>query len=251
MKVASTAWQDKIERAELLASQTIGAAEVLRFYARLLAFQGDVAHHLSAGKCEVGELVPFVPDLLALLSKSGTQQMKLFIERSARADWHEELQACWDARTTRLDSADDFVSTALLQPYAHELAARSEINLKTLQPRCPFCDRAPQLGVLRPEGDGGKRYLYCGLCGTEWEYRRVICPNCEQTDKEKLPVFKSDKAPSAQIFGCDACHAYVKCIDLSTDGHAVPAVDDVASLAMSLWAAQNGFRPISVNLFGF
>jgi formate dehydrogenase maturation protein FdhE len=43
----------------------------------------------------------------------------------------------------------------------------------------------------------------------------------------------------------------LKAIDLGIDGHAIPAVDDVASLPMSLWMVENGFHPVHLNLFGF
>jgi len=35
------------------------------------------------------------------------------------------------------------------------------------------------------------------------------------------------------------------------DGHAVPQVDDLASLPMSLWAQRQGYAPIHPNILGF
>ena len=131
------------------------------------------------------------------------------------------------------------------------MAARTQIDRKSIEPHCPFCLSIPHLGVLRPEGEGEKRFLLCSLCGTEWEYRRVICPNCQELDKEKLPVYKSDQVRQIKLAACDTCHTYLKCIDLSVDGHAVPEIDDVASLAMSLWMTEQGFHPMQLNLFGF
>ena len=43
---------------------------------------------------------------------------------------------------------------------------------------CPFCSARPLAGVLRPEGDGGKRSLVCSLCATEWNIGRMWCPGC-------------------------------------------------------------------------
>ena len=79
----------------------------------------------------------------------------------------------------------------------------------------------------------------------------MICPNCEELDKEKLPIYKSDKIPHIKLAACDTCHTYLKCIDLGIDGHAIPEVEDVSSLPLSLWMVENGFHPIQLNLFGF
>jgi formate dehydrogenase maturation protein FdhE len=53
-----------------------------------------------------------------------------------------------------------------------------------------------------------------------------------------------------RIEGCEACHAYVKSIDLTLDGRAIPEVDDLVSLGMDLWAAREGFRRIEPGLAG-
>jgi len=41
--------------------------------------------------------------------------------------------------------------------------------------------------VLRGEGDGAKRSLVCSLCALEWPFRRLICVNCGEEDKENCP----------------------------------------------------------------
>jgi FdhE protein len=250
MKVASITWQDKIERAKLLSSQQDATGDVLRFYASILHFQQDVQTRLSPTNSDVHQLVPFVPELLELLAHSGTPQMKDMAVSSMALDWGAELDSYWSGRGTREYTPLSFIALTLLQPFVQSLAARAQFD-KLIAPHCPFCLCKPQLGVLRPEGEGGKRFLLCLLCGTEWEYRRVICPNCEEADKEKLPVYKSDQVPHIKLAACDTCHTYLKCIDLGIDGHAIPEIDDVASLAMSLWMTQNGFQPIQLNLFGF
>jgi len=251
VKVATNAWQERLDRAEHLAVQHAASSDVLRFYAKLLAFQRDLAVQLNDDVREPNQLAPFAPQLLQLLLNAGTPELKQIARDSASLDFAALLDTEWEMRTAAAWSAASFPVTALLQSFAHHRAAISEIDFRTLQPICPFCQCPPQLGVLRPEGDGGKRYLLCSLCGTEWEYRRVICANCEESDKEKLPVFKNEKAPYIQLAACDTCHAYLKCVDLGVDGHAVPQADDVATLSMSLWMNQHGFHPIKLNLFGF
>jgi FdhE protein len=250
MKVAGITWQDKIERIQFLSSQQDVADDVLLFYARILQFQEDVQARLSASATQATDVAPFVPELLELLTRSGTPQMKELAASSMALDWNKELESYWSDRGGQPYTPLSFISLTLLQPFARNLAAHAPTEMR-VAPRCPFCSCKPQLGVLRPEGEGGKRYLLCSLCGTEWEYRRVICPNCEELDKEKLPVYKSNRFPHIQLAACDTCQTYLKCIDLGVDGHAIPEVDDVATLPMSLWIAENGFQPLRLNLFGF
>jgi len=53
-----------------------------------------------------------------------------------------------------------------------------------------------------------------------------------------------------RIEACESCRHYVKSIDLTVDGHAIPEVDDLASLSMDLWAAREGFERIEPGLAG-
>jgi FdhE protein len=250
MKVAGMTWQDKIERVQFLASQKDAADDVLLFYARILQFQEDLQARLGDGATHAADVARFVPELLELLTRSGTPQMKELAASYLALDWGEELESSWNERGVQPYTSLSFISLTLLQPFARNLATRTAIEPR-IAPRCPFCSCQPQLGVLRPEGEGGKRYLLCSLCGTEWEYRRLICPNCEELDKEKLPVYKSEEFPHIQLAACDTCRTYLKCIDFGIDGHAIPEVDDAATLPMSFWMTENGFQPLRLNLFGF
>ena len=62
--------------------------------------------------------------------------------------------------------------------------------------------------MLRGEGDGGKRWLLCSLCSTEWQYRRVLCPGCGEENKDKLPIYTAAEFPAARVDACDTCHTY-------------------------------------------
>jgi FdhE protein len=250
MKLSGVTWQDKIERARFFSQQETDDDVLMPFYAEILLFQQDMQARLGISATDTVAVVPFVPELLELLMRSGTPQIKELAAASVTLDWSKELKLCWDHRSQQPYTPLSFVSLTLLQPFARNLAARADIEPQ-IAPRCPFCSCKPQLGVLHPEGEGGKRYLLCSLCGTEWEYRRVICPNCMEVDKEKLPVYQNGATPRIKLAACDTCHTYLKCIDLSVDGHAVPEVDDLASLPMSLWMIENGFQPLQLNLFGF
>ena len=116
-----------------------------------------------------------------------------------------------------------------LQPYAEYVAGHSE----PMPPRktfgtCPFCAAQPVAGVLRPEGDGAKRSLICSLCATEWNIGRMVCPACGEETVDKLAVYTADQFPHVRVEACDTCRCYIKTVDLTKNGHAVPVVDELA-----------------------
>jgi FdhE protein len=119
-----------------------------------------------------------------------------------------------------------------------------------MQPVCPTCGDKPVAAVLRPEGDGAKRFLLCSMCLNEWEFRRVLCPSCGEEDMEKLPVFGAQEYAHIRVEACDTCKVYIKAIDLTRDGNAVPEVDEIASVALDLWAVEKGYKKLQPNLFG-
>jgi FdhE protein len=105
-------------------------------------------------------------------------------------------------------------------------------------------------GVLRGEGNGAKRWLLCSLCSTEWPFRRVLCPNCGEENKDKLPIYTAQQIGSVRVDACDTCQTYLKSIDLTTDGHAVPVVDEIATVALNIWAEEHGYSKLEANLLG-
>ena len=104
--------------------------------------------------------------------------------------------------------------------------------------------------MLRPEGDGARRFLVCSLCATEWLFRRVLCPNCAEENKDKLPIYLAQEFDYVRIDACDTCHTYIKSIDLTKNGNAVPMVDELATVSLNLWAQENNYQKLQPNLFG-
>jgi formate dehydrogenase accessory protein FdhE len=114
----------------------------------------------------------------------------------------------------------------------------------------PCTGHKPLCSVLRPEGEGGKRFLVCAVCAHEWEFNRLRCPACGNEDKDTLPVYTNDQFPYIRIEACDACHTYLKSIDMTKNGLAVPEVDELAAVALDLWAADKGYAKLHPNLLG-
>ena len=190
--------------------------------------------------------------------------MKLVVAARARSCWPISRQRISKARTAQLESAVGdlggrgspgsrprrFYARVLLQPYAEYLASRGDIHANGAGPTCPFCNARPVAGVLRGEGDGGKRWLLCSLCSTEWQYRRVLCPGCGEENKDKLPIYTAAEFPAARVDACDTCHTYIKSIDLTKDGHAIPMVDEIATVALNIWAEDHDYVKLETNLLG-
>jgi len=114
--------------------------------------------------------------------------------------------------------------------------------------RCPVCAGQPIVAVLREEAHGARRSLVCGFCLTEWPAARIECLSCGEKGFEALPVFRADELSVARIDACERCRTYVKTIDLTRDGTAVPIVDDIATLALDIWAREQGYQRLRPNM---
>jgi FdhE protein len=211
-------WDRRIDRARELEERYPNAAEMLRFYREIAAFQSGPR--------------PSLPALLDLVRSKGTPVLK-------EAALH----------LTEQHPLYGFFQRVLEQPRFVQQAAQSTVNTSSVQPDCPFCFEKPLVAVLRPEGDGGRRTLLCGRCFTEWEFRRLLCPNCGEEDREKLPVYTAPEFPHIRVDACDTCRNYIKAVDLTRDGNAIPEVDEIAALPLDLWATEHGYQKIAPNLF--
>ena len=117
-------------------------------------------------------------------------------------------------------------------------------------PICPFCERKPQVGVLRAEGYGAKRSFICSLCSAEWDYRRIICPACAEDRFDQLPVYTAGQFEHVRVEACDSCKTYIKTVDLTKDALAIPVVDELATTPLDLWAHERGYKKLESNLLG-
>jgi formate dehydrogenase accessory protein FdhE len=270
----------RIRRAQFLATAHAFAAEILAFYQHLAAFHkrlyaqfpqpGDSRSANSAdASCpalrsplDLALLLQHLPDLLSLLQRVGPQPVAAVARELALqgpAAWITLLTEYWSTAGLALEKPPEprsasetlvrFVLRAFLEPYAEFLASRSSTPPAVGTPNvCPLCGSLPLLGVLRPEGDGGRRALICSLCLCEWNFRRIFCPACGEEAESKLPVYVVEQLPHLRVEACDTCHFYVRTIDLTKDGNAVPLVDDLAAIPLSLWASEHGYSRIHPNL---
>jgi formate dehydrogenase maturation protein FdhE len=265
-------YKARIDRAKTLKETYPFAAEILSFYQRICAVQSRVSdelHKLLPQRFEplfestlrdqisVDLPLPFLRESLEAIAVDAPRLLaeycKDFLRRSER-HWTGSLQRyVAQGGTDELteDSREELLARIVIDPYAELLASRlsSPPQLVTGS-LCPKCGGRPVAGVLRIEGDGGKRFLLCAFCATEWEFRRIYCAWCGEVREESLPVFVAEKFAHVRIEGCDTCRHFVRSVDLTKDGHAVPVVDDLAAIPLALWAEDSGYQRIHGNLLG-
>lgn len=263
--MANNDWQRRINRAEELAARYASAAEILCFYAAVARFQGDFYRELGAPKRGGSTDIhsdPFASPVERVVA-GGFRRFLPVIERNAPSELREAarqlggqdesshyrlLSAFWEGDGSG-PAAEDFLARAYLQPYAAYI--RERVNLRYSGPTayvCPFCKRKPCVGVLRPLGEGGQRSLICSFCLAEWEFRRIVCPACGEEDPAKLPVYSAEELPHVRVEACDSCKSYIKTVDLTKSGLGEPVVDEMASVALDLWAQMRGYAKLQVNL---
>lgn len=206
-------------RAYALAGRFPEAREALEFYAAIVDFSGDW------------------DDLRALVAAKGPALLRDVAGRTTE----DELKEARD----RYLAGDDQDSPATF--FARIMLRRDRPRVASVHDnRCPACGEPPQCGCLRPEGHGTKFLLVCSLCSTEWPFPRAQCPACG----EQVVFYSAERIEHLQTQVCDSCASYLHVIHLGKDPAAVPLVDEVAALAMDVWAVERGLRKIHPNLIG-
>lgn len=262
----------RIRRAERLSSPHSAATEFLDFYRHVASFQKLLRANIGAahqvkpsslsssdlrGELDLTVLLPHFRGYLSAIENhapsalaESAQQFALLSSDS----WIASLEAYWQnagVYDQQVSAFAQFLPRAFLQPYAEFRAALTPRAPQVTTPRlCPLCGSRPLLGVLRPEGDSGKRFLLCSFCVQEWEFRRILCPTCGEEAENKLPVYVAEDSPHVRVEACDTCKFYLRTIDLTKDGNAIPVVDDLAAIPHTLWASGQGYSRLQPNLLG-
>lgn len=262
----------RIRRANRLSSLNSAATEFLEFYKHLASFQKLLRANIAGafqvkpggfslsdlrGELDFTVLLPHFRGYLSVIEKhappalaESARQLALLPSDS----WIAGLETYWQNAgicDQQVDAFAQFLPRAFLQPYAEFRATLVARAPQVTTPRlCPLCGSHPLLGVLHPEGDGGKRFLLCSFCLQEWEFRRILCPTCGEAEEDKLPVYIAEDSPHLRVEACETCKSYLRTIDLTKDGNAVPIVDDLAAIAHTLWASEQGYSRLQPNLLG-
>ncbi len=265
-------WDQRIQRAGDLTPAHPFATEALRFYKGVATVQKELyayveAAHLDGSQKKVSCLFDEALDLSLLLPKfqNFLSRVGAFspqpVAESAASLRTQSVAQCRDLLNDRWRTAsvsqsgcnetETLLVWIFLQPYAECLANRNEQKpCNDAIGLCPFCAGKPLAGVLRPEGDGAKRFLLCAFCATEWPFRRILCPECGEESVDKLAVYTANDFIHVRVEVCDSCKYYIKTIDLTKNGLAVPVVDELATIPLNLWAQEHGYTKLRTNLLG-
>jgi FdhE protein len=106
---------------------------------------------------------------------------------------------------------------------------------------CPTCGSWPLLGEFR--GLEQNRFLRCGLCAAQWDFPRLLCPFCGNSDHNRLGYLHAEgEEAKYRVSTCDECRGYVKM--LSTLTALTPPqllVAEVATMHLDLVAAEHNY----------
>lgn len=228
-------WDQRAARARLLAGRYAASREILIFYAGLAEWQGQNAGKVKTYEC----LDEVMPSLLDLVARTGPAALRDAARVLERGQWSKLLEEYWEQRAPAAPL--DFFARAVLQPYASAFPGGRE---------CPWCRCPPQVGSLRPQGEGLALDLVCALCLRRRPFPRTRCPGCNESAEAKLPNFSAPEFVQLRLQACDTCRAYLPIVDLSRDPSAIPEVDELAGLPLDLWAAEQGYHKLQPNLAG-
>ncbi len=257
-------WDKLIERAELLAAERAESKELLAFYSVLLRSQKEIYDYLRSRKgwlpsgaieADLPVLREKLPSLLMTVEANGPEALAKEAQSLLTANENmldELLIEYW-----RAPSDLHFFAKAFLQPYSRWLydtgAKPTDRNLGGGENRCPFCEGKPQVSVLQikeSSSESGGRDLICATCLTVWPFKRVVCASCGEEDPAKIGYYHSPDYDHIRVEACDTCKHYIKAVDLTRYGFAVPLVDEVAAAPLDLWAREKGYTKIEMNLLG-
>ena len=169
-----------------------------------------------------------------------------------------DLVSAWLDDPTLLDARFAFWIGAACAPVLEAAAARvgPPAREQWSGAACPVCGGPPQVSVIAEQSGefmaGSPRWLVCSRCATWWAFARAVCPACGEDDSRRLAAYDVENLAPARIDACDVCRAYIKSFDLRRPGgrDVVPLVDDVATLALDLWAHERGLHRTTRSLAG-
>lgn len=142
-----------------------------------------------------------------------------------------------------------FVAAALQVYWTNRAACLVPAVLTFQEPtfRCPVCGSLPVASVLRTGGAvPGLRYLCCSLCAAEWRRVRIHCVQCGSS--KGVAYFGIEGAGgTVRAEACADCKSYLKVMDREKDPAVDPFADDIATLALDILMADEGYERLGFN----
>jgi formate dehydrogenase maturation protein FdhE len=289
--LAGASYAQRRARAHELAQRWTFAAEVLGFYAALLEVQEAALARARSEMPEPGDAAAYaarnvLPRIVETAAAKGPPLLQQgVLERFDSIDLEAACRA-W-LRGEELDGFDRFLARAATAPVLEALGTRATDACAGVNDdrHCPVCGSLPQLAYLAVSDDDlvtPHRYLECARCSASWAFARMTCASCGENDTKRLLCFSErgtlegemsgrtikkadlDGVPDeslraantprflhVRIDGCSSCSQYLLTIDAGRDRRAVPVVDEIAAIPLSLYAQERGLRKVVANQMGF
>lgn len=284
--VLDARWSERRERARELAASWPFAAEVLGFYAAILDAQESVFERALEDRPTPKRLAAYVAEkalggIIEVSVSSGPPAMTESVLSSFHETDLEPMIESW-LRGDSLAPVERYLSRAATGPVLEALGAEAVENRGASDDlHCPVCGGLPQLSTFAASPEDlvtARRHLVCSRCATTWPFSRLTCASCGETETKALVVYgevgttqaeiseniikaRTDpearknvepaQFPHLRIDGCRTCSHFLLNIDLERNGRAVPIVDEIAAIPLSLYAAERGLSKIVPNLMGF
>ena len=136
------------------------------------------------------------------------------------------------------------VASLLPMPFLHACARRWQHTPASAwdQGYCPVCASWPAAAEVC--GVERIRWLRCGRCGMAWQSAPLRCTYCGMRDHTQLDSLVVE-GQSVSVEVCNRCMGYLKVhMKLQKSAAAAVIVEDLASMALDVAAAQRGYlRP--------
>ena len=206
----------------------------------------------------------FLDDLLSLLKSNeffSSEEVNKLIGGKEKIDPAELILPVinrdlpgFKAYSDRLGVEADLVSfvglnltQAVAELYAEKV--RQKVDQESwLRGSCPVCGSHPAIERLIRED--GKRMLRCSLCGTEWYFKRIMCPFCSNEDHNSLRFFVvEEETPTEKsafrVDVCDKCKIYIKTLDerkLPESAKPDLFLENLNTIYLDILAQKDGFE---------
>lgn len=248
-------------RIDLPAPEACATAEAMFAGSPLLLRQ-----HFPRDTAQARTLFPRMLDILAGVSPEGATAADT-LDRALKSGEFDPAQAmdalavgdeaffaAWREKLPATPRALEFLATSSLWPglnaAAEALAPRLPENLPYERGHCPLCGSLPYISHLT--GKEGQRRGVCSFCGFHFRVRRIGCLFCDEHDQGRLKQFRVQEYPGVRVDVCEGCSMYVKTLDhREQDGPLIPALEDMATIALDILAQQQGYKRPTLSAWGF
>lgn len=106
---------------------------------------------------------------------------------------------------------------------------------------CPVCGNHASTAFFKHTKRGRQRFLHCDHCGTEWAFKRIGCPYCDNIDQKKMSIKDSQDETDMRIDLCHKCMSYIKTYIGENDNSV--GKEGWASIHLDILMEETGFSP--------